>query len=146
VRFNVLNHSVLRINLIFLFSHPDKSSTFGQLLELRSTHISTGTSDTSQNIQHSGFNRPAIRNINRFTFAGTVLGKITASGKYVAYVNGALDGTGAAAGVVYFPIPDSAADQKAVIIARHAEVIESKLTGIDADGKTDLAALQIFCR
>ena len=78
--------------------------------------------------------------------AGTVLGKITASGKYVAYVNGALDGTGAAAGVVYFPIPDSAADQKAVIIARHAEVIESKLTGIDADGKTDLAALQIFCR
>lgn len=78
--------------------------------------------------------------------AGTVLGKITASGKYVAYDNTANDGSEVAAGVVYHKIPDSAADQQAVILARHAEVIESKLTGIDAAGKADLAALQIFCR
>lgn len=77
--------------------------------------------------------------------AGTVLGKL-ANGKYVAYSNAANDGSEVAAGVVYHKIPDLAVDQKAVIIARHAEVIESKLTGIDAAGKADLAALQIFCR
>ena len=77
---------------------------------------------------------------------GTVLGKITATGEYAAYDNGAGDGTEVAAGVLYRGVPDSAADQGAVMIARHAEVMESELTGINAAGKADLAALGIICR
>lgn len=79
--------------------------------------------------------------------AGTVLGKITASGKYVAYDEGGTDdGRRVAAGILYAAVPDSAADQSAVIIARNAEVMSSMLTGIDANGKVDLAALGIICR
>lgn len=78
--------------------------------------------------------------------AGTVLGKITASGKYVAYDNGASDGSQAAAGILYAAVPDLAADQPATAITRHAEVMSSELTGIDAPGIADLAALQIIVR
>lgn len=78
--------------------------------------------------------------------AGTVVGKITASGKYVAYSNGASDGSETAAGILYAAVADSAADQKAVIIARDAEVAETHLTGSDANGKADLLALGIIVR
>lgn len=78
--------------------------------------------------------------------AGTVLGKITASGKYTAYANGAADGSEVAAGVLYAAVADSAADQPAVMICRDAEVAEIFLTGIDANGKTDLATLGVIVR
>lgn len=78
--------------------------------------------------------------------AGTVVGKM-ADGKYKAYANanGAGDAD-AAAGILYTNVADSTADQKAVIIARQAEVKEDELTGLDATGKTDLLALGIICR
>jgi hypothetical protein len=78
--------------------------------------------------------------------AGTVVGKITASGKYVAYSNAAADGSEVAAGVLYRAVPDAAADQGAVIIARSAEVVGAELTGLDAAGTADLAALGIIVR
>lgn len=78
--------------------------------------------------------------------AGTVLGKITASGKYVAYDNAASDGSEVAVGVLYAGVQDSAADQKATVIARDAEVAEIRLTGIDSAGKADLAAVGIIVR
>jgi hypothetical protein len=78
--------------------------------------------------------------------AGTVLGKITASGKYVAYNNAAADGSEVAAGVLYTAVADSAADQPAVMICRDAEVAEIFLTGSDAGGKNDLAALGVIVR
>lgn len=78
--------------------------------------------------------------------AGTVLGKITASGKYAAYNNGASDGTQVAAGVLYAAAPDLATDQKAVAIVRMAEVLGAELTGNDAAGTADLAALSIIVR
>lgn len=77
---------------------------------------------------------------------GTLVGKITASGKYVAYSNGAADGTQTAAGVLYHAVADTAADQKAVIIARDAEVNGDELTGSDAAGVADLLALGIIVR
>lgn len=78
--------------------------------------------------------------------AGTVLGKITASGKYVAYSNGAADGTEVAAGILYAPVGDSAADQPGVMICRDAEVAAIFLTGSDAPAKVDLAALGVIVR
>lgn len=78
--------------------------------------------------------------------AGQVLGKITASGKYTVYNNGAVDGTEVAAAILYDALADSAADQNAAAVVRDAEVDESLLTGLDATGKTDLQALGIVFR
>lgn len=77
---------------------------------------------------------------------GQVLGKITASGKYVAYSNAANDGSETAAAILYAAAPDLAVDQKGVVVARDAEVDESLLTGLDSAGRTDLAALGIVLR
>lgn len=76
---------------------------------------------------------------------GTVLGKLSA-GEHVAYNNAGTDGEQTAVGILYAAVPNSADDQKAVKIARHAEVVESELTGLDANGKADLLALGIVCR
>lgn len=78
--------------------------------------------------------------------AGTVVGKITASGKYVAYDAAATDGSESAAGVLYAAVADSAADQEAVIVARAAEVLGAELTGNDAAGTAALAGLGIIVR
>lgn len=78
--------------------------------------------------------------------AGTLVGKITATGKYKAYNSANTDGTEVAAGVLYHDVPDSTSDQKAVIIARDAEVQSSELTGSDAGGVADLAAVGIIVR
>lgn len=73
--------------------------------------------------------------------SGTVLGKITASGKYIKYDNGNSDGSQAAAGILWNELDPVAGDIKATILNRDAEVIEDKLTGLDAAGKADLVAL-----
>lgn len=77
---------------------------------------------------------------------GTVLGKVTVGGEYVAYASGAADGSENAAGILYAKVADSAADQSAVAIVRHAEVIAAELTGLDAAARVELLALGIVCR
>lgn len=84
--------------------------------------------------------------------AGTVLGRITASGKYTIYANGASDGTEVAAAVLAYDVADSASDQNATVIERLAEVKSSLLnwgandgTGITA-GTADLLAKNIKVR
>lgn len=72
--------------------------------------------------------------------AGTVLGKIT-GGNYAAYDNTEDDGTQTAVGILYEAVDATAAATPGVMIDMHAEVCEAALTGIDAAGKTDLAAL-----
>jgi hypothetical protein len=54
--------------------------------------------------------------------AGAVLGKITASGKYKALAPAAVDGSEAAAGILYDAVDASAADAEGVAIVRLAEV------------------------
>jgi len=80
--------------------------------------------------------------------SGTVMGKITASGKYIAYVDAAVDGSGVAAGILFADLPaqTGSVDHKAAIIARSAEVIASKIVGSDANAVTELAALGIIQR
>lgn len=74
------------------------------------------------------------------------------TGEYVAYDNTAADGSEVAAGVLYAAAADSTADQKAVIIARDAEVNSNLIDWgtNDATGKTagiaDLKALGIIVR
>lgn len=77
---------------------------------------------------------------------GTVLGKVTATGEYVAYSNAASDGSEVARAINIYAVPDSTADQKTTVIARAAEVIGSQLTGLDAAGTADLLAAGIVVR
>ena len=63
--------------------------------------------------------------------AGTLLGKITASGKYVRHAAGAEDGSENEAGVLYETLVNttvSAVDSESVSFARDAEVNGSELT------------------
>lgn len=84
--------------------------------------------------------------------AGQVLGKITASGKYTYYDNGASDGTQAAAGIALAPADATDGDVKIAFIARDAEVnynelVFAELSPLDtAAAVTDLLALGIVCR
>lgn len=78
--------------------------------------------------------------------SGQLLGRITATGKYVKYNDAATDGSQAVAGVLYNELDPVAGDVKATIIARDAEVLASALTGLDTNGRADLLALGIIVR
>jgi len=77
---------------------------------------------------------------------GQLLGKITASGKHTAYTPAATNGTQTAVAVLYDAADGSTADVSGVAIVRDAEVSEALLTGADADGLADLAAVSVIAR
>lgn len=77
---------------------------------------------------------------------GTVLGIITASGKYAPYSNANADGTQTAVAILYKALGDSTGDQKAVVITRLAEVQRSELTGWDAAAEVELNGRMIVSR
>jgi len=60
--------------------------------------------------------------------AGTVLGVITASGKYTAFDQDAATGEEVAAAVLYAAVDASAADADCVVHARQCEVMADALT------------------
>lgn len=78
--------------------------------------------------------------------SGTVVGKITASGKWTNYNNAASDGSEVARGVLYTQVANLTVDQKAVVIVRQAEVSSARLTGSDTAAVSDLLALGIIVR
>lgn len=85
--------------------------------------------------------------------AGTVLAKITASGKYTLYDNAGTDGTETAAAILYAGVDASSADTAAVGIVRLAEIDTNDLTwfsgAITSDktaAYTDLATAYIIAR
>lgn len=84
---------------------------------------------------------------------GTVLAKLTATGKYVPYDNAGADGSETAAAILWEERDTTDADAKAVVTARHATVSKAELVwaaGVDAAGITaglaDLATLSIIAR
>ena len=78
--------------------------------------------------------------------SGTVVGKVTASGKLKAYANANSDGTETAVGILMETLPAATGDVSVTIIELDAEVFDAMLTGIDAAGRTDLLALGIKMR
>ena len=85
---------------------------------------------------------------------GTVVGRITASGKIAVYDNAASDGTQTAMGVLIAPVDATSADKPGVIIARAAIVVDKAnliwKAGMSDNDKTagiaDLKALGILSR
>ena len=85
--------------------------------------------------------------------AGTVLGKVTASGKYIQHDAGAATGEENAVAILYGSVDASAADADGAATERDSEVDDGLLTwpvGISAGDKTDaitsLAAQGIIVR
>jgi hypothetical protein len=85
--------------------------------------------------------------------AGTVLGKITASGKYTSYDDDNLDGSETAAAILLYDTDATAADVSASVLFRLAEVKTDRVVWAatnDAGDKTagiaDLAAKFIILR
>lgn len=75
--------------------------------------------------------------------AGTVLGRITASGKMTDYDNIAVDGSELATAVLLEDADASVVDVTALV--GYAGVYRSeKMTGLDADGQSDLEARGIY--
>jgi len=73
--------------------------------------------------------------------AGQVLGKITATGLYAAYDDGASDGTQVAKGILEATTEvDDQAGGTLAIMLRSATVFEDLLVGLDAAGKVDLGS------
>ena len=76
--------------------------------------------------------------------AGTVLGLITASGLAVAYDNSAIDGSEVAVGILAQDVdPVGEGREKPVPMYVGGLFVESKLTGLDANAKSDLAGASI---
>ncbi len=74
--------------------------------------------------------------------SGTVLGKITASGKYKPVTVAAADGSQNAAAILITPVDATSADQTAVVIARDAIVNNQGLTyGGDVDTANERATI-----
>lgn len=85
--------------------------------------------------------------------AGSVLGKVTASGKYKIHDSAAADGTETAAAILWANVDATSADQQATIVSRDAEVAKGGLTfksGMSAANKkaalADLESLGIVAR
>ena len=78
--------------------------------------------------------------------SGTLLGKVTATGKLVPYSNAASDGSQAVVGILLRETPAITGDVKSVVIDCDAEVNRFEITGLDTAGEADLLALGIKVR
>lgn len=85
--------------------------------------------------------------------AGTVMGKVTASGKYIPYDDDNVDGSEAAVGLLLSAVDATSADQDATLIVRLAEVASSLIvwastndSGDKTAGLADLAAKFVIPR
>ncbi len=85
--------------------------------------------------------------------AAQVLGKVTASGKYAAFNQDAVDGTEAAAGIAFDSYDASVADINGVVVLRDAEVNSNDLlwpadieVAEQAAAEAELATLGIIVR
>lgn len=72
---------------------------------------------------------------------GTVLGKITASGKYKVVDLTEDDGSEVAAGILYRTVDTTDEDKVEVIIARHAEVVGTELVYPTGYNPTQIATI-----
>lgn len=78
--------------------------------------------------------------------AGTLLGKVTASGNLIPYSNVAADGSQQAVAILRNYVPISTTPTKQTAFTRDCEVDSFFLTGADAPGITDLALLGVVVR
>lgn len=78
--------------------------------------------------------------------AGTVMSKLTATGKWVPYDDVGTDGSEVASGILYANLPVATGDVKATMVTRLAEVKGVSLVGATGNFAADLALNNIIVR
>lgn len=81
--------------------------------------------------------------------SGTVLGRITATGKLIKYSNAAADGSQTAVAILGTALPGVNGDYQATLFERDCEVIGDRLNGglnVDAPGLVELTAIGVIVR
>lgn len=78
--------------------------------------------------------------------SGTVMSQLTATGKWVKYLDTGTTGTEVASGILMETEPGITGDVKAVMFVRDCEVLRAALVGLNANGEADLAAKGIRVR
>lgn len=78
--------------------------------------------------------------------AGQILGMVTATSLYAPYDPLAEDGTETAVAVLFSPKPISEATQRATVVVRDAELIDTRLIGLDDDAEASLEAAGLIVR
>lgn len=85
----------------------------------------------------------ADANGNKILQAGTVIGKVTATGKYGAYVGNANDGRETAVGILPEGVNLKDGDVVSGLLI-HGSVYTARTSGLDNDARADLAGRIIF--
>lgn len=103
--------------------------------------------------EHAMFKSPGITldsslvgadaNGDKILKAGTIVGKVTATGKYGAYDNSASDGRQTATGAIIESVNLRDGDVITGMLI-HGSLYEARVSGLDAAGRTDLAGKIIF--
>lgn len=78
--------------------------------------------------------------------AGTVVGRITATGKFTAYDNDAVDGSQTAAGILIAAVNATAGDAQGVAVVRFAIAAKEQLiwgAGVTTQGEKDAAIVEL---
>lgn len=124
-------------------------------MNTKTDHLGTGAFLKSEGPGHISRDTIVIASGSGVVLAGTVLGKLTASGKYAPYNDdGADDGTRTAAAILYADVDATLVDAPAVGITRQAEVWTDRLiwgAGVTTNtektnGLADLAAKFVIAR
>jgi len=124
-------------------------------MNTKTEHLGTGVFLKSEGLGHISRDPIVIASGTGVVLAGTVLGKVTASGKYALYNDdGTDDGTRTAAAILYADVDATSADVSAVGITRLAEVWTDRLiwgAGVTTptektNGLADLAAKFVIAR
>lgn len=93
----------------------------------KTEHLGTGAFLKSEGAGHISRDSIVIASGAGALLAGTVLGKVTASGKYLAHSPAGVDGTQNAAAVLLADVDATSADAEGVGILRLAEVWKDRL-------------------
>lgn len=124
-------------------------------MSLKTSTLGTGAFLKSEGTGHISRDTITIARGAGVVLAGTVLGKVTASGKYVPYNDdGTDDGSRTAAAILLADVDATSADTTAVGITRLAEVWTDRLiwgAGVTTNtektnGLADLAASLVIAR
>lgn len=124
-------------------------------MSLKTSTLGTGAFLKSEGAGHISRDTIIIASGSGVVLAGTVLGKVTASGKFVPYNDdGTDDGSRTAAAVLLADVDATSADTSAVGITRLAEVWTDRLiwgAGVTTNaekinGLADLAAKLVIAR
>jgi hypothetical protein len=78
--------------------------------------------------------------------SGQLLGRVTATGKYVKYDPAATNGSQTAVGVLWSTLPPVAGDVRTGVLLRTAEVTSTKLIGLDMPARASLTTAGILVR